>query len=86
MIKFMTERAQELGVQILLETPVTELIKDEGEIIGVVAKDKDGELEVYGGATVIATGGFGDDPDFIKEHTPTSGGAWTSIPIASPPV
>lgn len=70
MIKFMTERAQELGVQILLETPVTELIKDEGEIIGVVAKDKDGELEIYGGATVIATGGFGDDPDFIKEHTP----------------
>ncbi len=69
MIKSMTERAEELGVDILLETPVKSLIKDENGVIGVVAEDKDGELEVYGGAVIIATGGFGDSPEFIKEHT-----------------
>ncbi len=70
MIKAMTERAEELGVKILLETPVKTLIKDKGEIIGVIAGDKDGELEIYAGAVVISTGGFGDSPEFIKKYTP----------------
>ncbi|MGN0134532.1 MAG: FAD-dependent oxidoreductase [Anaerotignum sp.] len=70
MIKIMTERAQELGVEIRLETPVKSLIKDNGEIIGVTAMDQNGELEVYGGAVIIATGGFGDSPEFIKKYTP----------------
>lgn len=70
MIKYMTERAEELGVTIMLETPVKKLIKDNGEIIGLEASDKDGALEVYAGAVVIATGGFGDNPDFIKKYTP----------------
>jgi fumarate reductase flavoprotein subunit len=70
MIKAMTERAEELGVKIMLETPVKSLIKEEGEIIGVTAADKDGELEVFGGAVIITTGGFGDSPEFIKNYTP----------------
>lgn len=69
MIKFMTERALELGVEIRLETPVKELIKDEGEIIGAVATDSEGEMEIFAGAVIIATGGFGDSPEFIKKHT-----------------
>lgn len=70
MIKAMTERAEELGVEILLETSAKDLIKSEGEIIGVEAEDKDGIIEVYAGAVIISTGGFGDSPEFIKEHTP----------------
>lgn len=70
MIKAMTDRAEELGVKICLESPIQNLIKDEGEIIGVVAKDAEGELEAYGAAVIIATGGFGDSPEFIKQHTP----------------
>lgn len=69
MIKRMTERAEELGVEILLETQAKALIKDNGEIIGVEAKDKEGDLEVYAGAVIIATGGFGDNPEFIKKYT-----------------
>lgn len=69
MIKAMTERADELGVKILLETPVKSLIKEDGEIIGVVANDKEGELEIYAGAVIISTGGFGDSPEFIKKYT-----------------
>lgn len=70
MIKAMTERAEELGVTILLETPVKSLIKDNGEIIGATATDKDGDLEVFAGAVIISTGGFGDSPEFIKKYTP----------------
>lgn len=70
MIKIMTERAEELGVKIMLETPVKQLIKDEQGIIGVEAADAEGDLEVYAGAVIISTGGFGDNPEFIKEYTP----------------
>lgn len=69
MIKAMTDRAEELGVKICLESPIQSLIKDDGEVIGVVVKDKDGELEAYGSAVIIATGGFGDNPEFIKKYT-----------------
>ncbi|MHC1684213.1 MAG: FAD-dependent oxidoreductase [Clostridiaceae bacterium] len=69
MIKAMTDRAEELGVKICLESPIQSLIKDNGEVIGVVAKDKDGEIEAYGSAVIIATGGFGDSPEFIKKYT-----------------
>ncbi|KUO71526.1 MAG: fumarate reductase [Desulfosporosinus sp. BRH_c37] len=69
MIKLMTERAEELGVKIYLETPVKRIIKKDGAVVGVVAGDKDGEIEAFGGAVIIATGGFGDNPDFIKEYT-----------------
>lgn len=70
MIKAMTERAEELGVDIHLEAPVKSLIKDGEDIIGVTASDSEGEMEVYGGAVIIATGGFGDSPEFIKKYTP----------------
>ena len=70
MIRLMTERAMELGVEICLKTPVKRLIKESGRIVGVVAAADDGEeVEARGSAVIIATGGFGDNPDFIKEHT-----------------
>jgi fumarate reductase flavoprotein subunit len=70
MIQIMTERAQELGVDICLKTPVRKLIKEAGRVVGVIAEDSNGEsIEARGGAVIIATGGFGDNPEFIKEHT-----------------
>lgn len=68
MIKVMTERALELGVQFQLETPVKEIMVENGEAIGVRATDKNGEeIECTGGAVIIATGGFGCNPKMIKD-------------------
>lgn len=70
MVKAMTERAEELGVQFMFETPVSEIIMENGEAIGVKAKGSDGEdIECTGGAVIIATGGFGCNPEMIKEMT-----------------
>lgn len=68
MVKAMTDRATELGVQFMLETPVKEIMMEDGEAIGVRAVDKDGEeIECTGGAVIIATGGFGCNPDMIRD-------------------
>lgn len=70
MMKIMTERAQELGVQIHLQTPVNKILKEGGRIVGVMAEDKSGEtIQANAKAVIIATGGFGDNPDMIKKYT-----------------
>lgn len=71
MIRIMTERAKELGVQFLFETPAKKLVKEGGRIIAVLATDKSGEeVRVDCNAAIVATGGFGDNPEMIKQYTP----------------
>lgn len=70
MTKKMTERAKDLGVEFMLETPVTKIIMEDGKAVGVMAKDKDGEeIECRANSVIIATGGFGENPQMIKERT-----------------
>lgn len=70
MVKHMVDRALELGVEIHLETPVEKVLKEEGKVCGVIARGKDGEeIRANTRAVVIATGGFGDNPEMIKEYT-----------------
>ncbi len=69
MVKVMTERARELGCEILLETPATRLILEDGKVCGAVAVDKEGNgIEVRGKAVLVATGGFGNNPEMIEKE------------------
>ncbi|HIZ06604.1 MAG TPA: FAD-dependent oxidoreductase [Candidatus Eubacterium avistercoris] len=69
MVRIMTEKAKELGAEIYLETPVKGLIMEDGKCVGVKATDKDGEeIEARAKAVVVATGGFGTNPEMIKEE------------------
>lgn len=70
MTKKMTERAMDLGVEFLFETPVQKIIMEDGVAVGVVAKDKNNEeIECRATSVIVATGGFGDNPKMIKEET-----------------
>ena len=69
MIRKMTERAKELGTEILLETPAVSLITEKGKVCGAKAVDKDGNgIEVRGKAVIVATGGFGNNKEMLKEE------------------
>lgn len=70
MCKRMTERAAELGVEIRTETPVKKILMNDGAACGVLAVDKNGdEISCEAKAVVIATGGFGNNVEMIKENT-----------------
>jgi fumarate reductase flavoprotein subunit len=70
MMKILTEKAKEMGVKVMLQTPVQKLIKKDGRVVGVVAEDKVGEpIEASARAVIVATGGFGDNPQMIKKFT-----------------
>ncbi len=69
MIRLMTERAKELGSEILLETTVKELVIEEGKVCGVKAVDGDGKgIEVHGKAVIVATGGFGNNGKMLEKE------------------
>lgn len=69
MIRKMTERAKELGTEILLETPAVSLIVENGKVCGAKAVDKEGNgIEVKGKAVIVATGGFGNNKEMLKEE------------------
>ncbi len=71
MNRALNERAQELGVTILLETAGKKILKDEdGRVCGVLATDKDGkEIEIACKAAIICTGGAGCNPEMIHQET-----------------
>lgn len=70
MNKTMYQRGCELGVQFYLETPAYKILKDGDEVVGVMARDKDGEeIEAWAGAVIICTGGFATNPDMVQEYT-----------------
>lgn len=70
MNKALYARAQELGVQFLLETPAKEIIKENGKVAGVLATDKDGnEVKISCKAAIICTGGAGCNKEFISQET-----------------
>ncbi len=57
----------ERGVDLVLDSRVTSLVKDEdGRITGV----KIGDDEATCGAVIMATGGFGNNPEMIRKYLP----------------
>ncbi len=70
MYRILTEKAKEKGVEILLQTPAKKIIKQGGKITGVMGEDRNGEkVEIACKAAIVATGGFGDNPQLIKKFT-----------------
>ncbi len=68
----------ELGVDILTETDVKALVQsDDGAIVGVEAQTRKGTLNVSAKSVIVATGGYGWNPDLIKEYSPKAEGAWS---------
>ena len=69
MMKILTERARERGVQIQLQTPVKGLVNRSGRITGIVI-EKDGEkIQIETKTVLIATGGYANNKEWIKKYT-----------------
>ncbi|MEU1951755.1 FAD-dependent oxidoreductase [Nocardia rhamnosiphila] len=69
------------GVEVVLNTRVEELLVTDGRVTGVVA---DG-IEVRGGAVVVATGGFAQDPGFVDRYFPAARAAGEALFVVAAP-
>ncbi|UWG99047.1 FAD-dependent oxidoreductase [Dehalobacter sp. DCM] len=69
LVKVLTMRAKEQGIDIRVGTPVTGLLKDGNNVCGVIYEENDEEIEVEAKAVVIGTGGFANNKEWIKKYT-----------------
>ncbi|MCL2564657.1 MAG: FAD-dependent oxidoreductase [Defluviitaleaceae bacterium] len=66
----MTKRAEELGVQIRYNTVGSQILIENDHVTGVEITNETGKNEqLKCRSVIVATGGFGDNPQMIKERT-----------------
>lgn len=58
-VRTLKEKAEELGAQFLMKTSAKKLIQENGKIVGLIAEDADGEIEIRAKAVISCTGGYG---------------------------
>jgi fumarate reductase flavoprotein subunit len=57
------------NITTFFETPVKKILKENNKIVGVVAEDKEGNvIRVKCKAVVIATGGYGDNREWVEKY------------------
>ena len=62
--------AKERGIEVLTQTKAAEVLVEGGQVAGIRCETKDGELIVKAKAVVIATGGYGANPDMVVKYRP----------------
>lgn len=64
------KKIRALGGEIYLDTAIEKIIKQDDRVTGAIARTKSGEeVQVTCKAFVVASGGYSDNPDMIKEAT-----------------
>ncbi len=78
-INCFTETLADRDAQILYNTPASEIIMQDGEAVGVKAKDRDGNTyTIYANQGVIlATGGFAGNLEMVQEYN--TSGKWPDL-------
>lgn len=68
-VKAISDRCNELGVEFNFNTPAKKIIREDGVIKGVLAQDAEGnEILAECDAVIVCTGGFGDSPKLIEQN------------------
>lgn len=62
--------ANELGIEIIPGTKATDLIIEDGKAIGAAVEDKHNTYNIKATSTIIATGGFSNNPELLAQYIP----------------
>ena len=69
MIKTLAARIKEKGADIKLGTPVKKIIREAGNIAGIIAEKGAKDIELKAKAVIIATGGYANNREWVKKYT-----------------
>ena len=69
-VKAMKSKLDAVGVVPRYETRAVALLGDKTRVTGIVVKDKTGEYKISAKNVVLATGGFGANPEMVKKYNP----------------
>ena len=69
--KALRRNAEDRGAKVLTRTRATKVLRDEnGQVSGVVAETKDGEVVVGAKTVIITTGGYGNNREMLEKYYP----------------
>lgn len=78
LVQFYTQKLDEMGIEVMLETEATEILTEDGKAVGVKAVSPTANLTVNAKAVVLATGGFGANFDMMASYDPALANAVTT--------
>ena len=69
LMKILANRCREAGVHLLTQSPAKKIVRDEdGRVTGVIAETKERKLVITTKCVIIASGGYGMNPEFLKSN------------------
>ena len=68
LVPVLVKAAESAGAEIRLNSKVTDIIEENGRASGVKVSAKNGDYTIKAKAVIIATGGFGANPDMIVSY------------------
>ena len=83
LIATFVKKLNDLGVDIYLNTPATELINDDEVIKGVISDSKTGKKTFHADAVVLATGDYARNPEMDKEYNKRGAGEYSASAIGN---
>ncbi len=78
------EAAKYNNLEIRVNTSATELVVEDGKVVGAKVKGKDGDYTIKANAVILATGGLGNAPDVIAEYNPKYAGGTGTMSTPGP--
>ncbi len=71
LVEHLSKTCEAKGIKTIFNARVDKVLMDEGKAVGVHANGTDGsEITIHAKSVVIATGGFGSNPDLIVKYRP----------------
>ncbi|MDR3259447.1 MAG: flavocytochrome c [Fusobacteriaceae bacterium] len=70
LVKTLIDKATALNIDIRTENKLTKLLKEEGKIVGVEVDNNGYVYKIFAKAIVMATGGFGANPEMVTLYDP----------------
>ena len=71
LVEHLTKTCEDVGVKIIYNAKVDEVLMEDGKAAGLHATGKSGNnITIHADDVVIATGGFGSNPDLITKYRP----------------
>jgi fumarate reductase flavoprotein subunit len=69
MIKILVTRAREMGVEVRLATAMKKILREDGQIAGVIVEKAGKKERVNAKTVVVASGGYGNNKGWIKKYS-----------------
>ncbi len=69
-VEALSETAQKQGIDIRTDSYVSEILKEGNSVVGVKVKHNDQTYTIKSKAVIMATGGFGANPEMVKQYNP----------------